>query len=152
MSRKPRWRLARIRELRSKGTPQARRFIVWHVSPSKLIPIPEEFKAQAIPGLTISDAGVWLRTQSMRSLALRDRLAGGAPWIEKSEFKRCELCGRPMIGTESEGYRVKLEEEGRGIVCGEHCNRDREAKTWIRIYPKAQNFLDKAKQRRKKVA
>jgi hypothetical protein len=61
-----------------------------------------------------------------------DRAAGGRSQFSKTEFRRCEMCARPLIGLEAETLRRFIESGplARTLPCGPDCARDRELKTW----------------------
>jgi hypothetical protein len=86
VSRKPPWRPARRRELK----------------PTALFAIRDYFIQRAVPGLSLLPGSVWLRPGAAKVLCALDRAAGGWYHVLQSEFKRCALCARPLLGAAAE--------------------------------------------------
>ena len=66
---------------------------------------------------------------AFRLIAL-DRAVGGRPKVLKTEFKRCTLCARPLLGAEAATCREVLESDPNAklLPCGLNCAKDRELK------------------------
>jgi hypothetical protein len=121
-NRKPRYRAARRRERRAQGITPVNRQYIWSVS------APTFLEFQPIYGLARVPGRIWLFPGAARGLL---RGVKGC-LVERFEFKRCELCHRPLVGSEATTYR-KLLESGRNIPCGSTCDRDQSLKLWTRL-------------------
>lgn len=115
-------RQQRRSELRSRGIRPAKIRRVWCVKLTALV-VPQWALDRRVPGLSGDVSRVWLRPRDARFLLQLDRAAGGEPWFAESEYRRCGVCGRPLIG-EDAAARRKLDESGRTarqIPCGDTC-------------------------------
>jgi hypothetical protein len=86
-----------------------------------------------VRGLSSWPGSVWLRPGAAKLLCALDRAAGGWCHVTQSEFKRCALCARPLIGSQAAELRKMLENDpnARTFPCGLNCAKDRELKIWI---------------------
>lgn len=135
--RKPRWRAARRREMKMRGITPANRQEVWCVQPSALLKVPDWVFRRAVKGLGSLPYyhQVWLRPRDAKRLCALDRMAGGRSHVTKTEFKRCHVCARPIIGAQAAERRKVIESgpAGRLTPCGPTCERDRELGVWTRL-------------------
>jgi hypothetical protein len=138
-NRKPRWRATRRREMKAQGVTPPNRLRVWSVRISELLDMPDWVSRFAIQGLGTLPRQVWLRPWKAKLLLTLDRAAGGRSEYSKTEFRRCELCARPLIGTEAEARRRLLEScpKARTTPCGPNCLRDREIGLWKKLAPRS---------------
>jgi hypothetical protein len=132
VSRKPRWRAARRQEMRERGIKPPLRWEVWRIRVSPLLTVPDWARQASIRGLQCTANEVWLRPRSAKLLLRIDRARGGYSEFTKTEFRRCDVCYRPLIGSEAEKRRLSIEADpaGRRLACGEGCERDRKLGTW----------------------
>ena len=89
--------------------------------------VPEWARKKAIRGLTITDTKVWLGRIAANFLARLDREAGGVSRITLSEYRRCGICDRPLLGVEAvERFEQDRRFAGEFTKCGPDCvQRDR---------------------------
>jgi hypothetical protein len=123
--------------MKARGITPPNRHEVWSVRISELLDMPDWVSSFAIRGLGTLPRQVWLRPWKAKLLLALDRAAGGRSEYSKTEFRRCELCARPLIGIEAERRR-KLIESGLlagTLPCGPDCARDRDLKTWKKLAP-----------------
>jgi hypothetical protein len=132
VSRKPRWRAARRQEMRARGITPPLRWEVWRIRVSPLLSVPDWARQASICGLPCTANEVWLRPRRAKLLLCMDRARGGYSEFTKTEFRRCDLCDRPLVGSEAEKRRLSIEADssGRALACGENCERDRKLGTW----------------------
>jgi hypothetical protein len=132
VSRKPRWRAARRQEMRARGIKPPLRWEVWWIRVSPLLTVPDWARQASIRGLPCAANEVWLLSWRAELLLRIDRARGGYSEFTKTEFRRCDVCYRPLIGSEAEKRRLSIEADsaGRTLACGEICERDREVGTW----------------------
>jgi hypothetical protein len=142
-NRQPRWRAARRQEMRICGIVPANRQKVWCVRCSGVGHIPQWIHEQILKpifekrvgGLTFFSSPfvlVWLRPKQAKRLI--GTLRTHNIWYEviESEFKRCQLCSRPLISLEATKLRTQIESSpsGRSLPCGPNCGKDRESGLW----------------------
>jgi hypothetical protein len=107
----------------------------WNVKGSALLDLPDSLFRRAVQGLAISAHQIWLRPKDARRLCALDRAARGGSQVPKTEFKRCDMCARPLLGIEAK-QRRKLIETGptaRTLSCGPNCERDRKPRGWKKL-------------------
>jgi hypothetical protein len=75
-----------------------------------------------------------------------DRAAGGRSEFLKTEFRRCEMCGRPLISHEAAKRRalVATSPTARALPCGPGCERDRTSEFWKKMAPNYRTRRDEA--------
>jgi len=115
-------RLEHKEELRNRGIQPARIHRVMGVRITAIL-MPDWARARSIEGLSVSDSFGWFRPSDARFLMRLDREAGGEPRSAEAEYRRCEVCGRPLIG-EAARMRRELDEScrtGRQLPCGQEC-------------------------------
>jgi hypothetical protein len=100
-----------------------------------LLDIPSWSLAAAIPGLSVVADAIWLSRKDARKLAREERESGGRAIVQTFEFRRCEVCRRPLVGAEAEERRrlIILSPEARRRPCGPNCAADRKLKVWSRL-------------------
>lgn len=115
-------RRARNRELRQRGVKVCRTRWVALVRP-EAIPIPEWARIRAVHGLSEREDAVWLQRSDAWLLARMDREAGGEPEMTECEFRRCEICRRPLLAEDAEARRELTESAATGgkKPCGGEC-------------------------------
>jgi hypothetical protein len=137
--RKPRWRAARRRELKARGITPSNRQRVWCVQPTALLANPDYvmLMRRAVPGLSPLPGWIWLRPGAAKLLCALDRAAGGWCQVVHSEFKRCALCARPLIGSDAAALREAIESSPTAKLqqCSPGCARDLDLKIWTRGVP-----------------
>jgi hypothetical protein len=114
VSRKPRWRAARRQEMRARGTKPPLRWEVWRIRVSPLLTVPDWARQASIRGLPCAPNEVWLRSWGAELLLRIDRVRGGYSEFAKTEFRRCDVCYRPLIGSEAEKRRLSIEADPAG--------------------------------------
>ena len=117
-----RYRRERLKEMRVFGIQATRRVRILGVRITA-IPMPEWVEEKRIQGLSSSESFAWLRKRDARFLMALDYAAGGKPHCSETEFRRCPICSRPLIG-EAAQMRRETEEScrtGRMIPCGADC-------------------------------
>jgi hypothetical protein len=121
--------------LKARGITPANRQEIWNVRTSALLDLPDWVFRRAVPGLGCLPHQVWLRPRDAKRLCALDRAAGGRSQVTKSEYKRCGLCARPLIGYEAEQRRKVVESGpmGRTTPCGPDCAQDRETRLWKKL-------------------
>lgn len=131
MSRKPRWRAARRQEMRGRGIKPPLRWEVWKIRVSPLLTIPDWARRASIRGVPCAANEVWLVPRRAKLLLCLDRARGGYSEFTKTEFRRCDVCYRLLIGSEAEKRRLSIEADpaGRTLACGGSCERDRKLGT-----------------------
>lgn len=126
-NRQPRFRAARRRLLKAEGITPRNRQEIWGVKFVRGM-IPPILEPYVIHGL--ADGGyVWLKRRGAK-LALR---MGWAREMIRTEFKRCLMCHRPLIGMEAESYRTLLELSPVAVPCGSRCEFERLSRLWDRL-------------------
>lgn len=86
------------------------------------IPMPEWARKKAVKGLTLTDSSVWLRRIAANFLARMDREAGGSPGLTTTEYRRCRLCGQPLLGPEAVArWELDRKIEGHRLPCSPAC-------------------------------
>ena len=130
-------RLARSRrlfDLRFHGIIPARRLRLWCVKPTNDLSSLELCK-RVIPGLTAPAGWYWMRSKEARELIRIDRASGGEPEILKSEFRRCDKCGRALLGAEAILRRqmIEIAPAARMTPCGDNCENDRASGIWMTL-------------------
>jgi hypothetical protein len=127
-NRQPRYRAARRKALRAMGLVPPYRHEVWQVTTSALLEIPQWAIERRVPGL----ASFWLYAADARQLCGLDRKHGGRPTVLKAEYKRCELCNRPLLGSEAakRNDMLAVTPNGHDVPCGPNCCADRQSKLW----------------------
>lgn len=131
LSTRRRWRLERKRELRDRGIQPARLERILAVRITE-IEMPAWAHERRIRGLSFDDTFVWLRRRDARYLMRLDYEAGGRPRWTETEFRRCPVCGRPLIGDDAR-MRRDLDEScvtGRQRPCGAECLEAARDKRW----------------------
>lgn len=117
-----RWRSERKQELKDRGIRPSRVKRILRVRITA-IPMPDWAARRRIPHLTFTDRVVWLSLRDGQFLARLDTDAGGETAVAETEYRRCPVCSRPLIGEDAK-YRRGLDEsavEGRRKVCGDEC-------------------------------
>jgi hypothetical protein len=125
-------RAIRRRALVAQGITPSNRQEVWRLELRYLKSVPDRFQKHAIKGLSAPPGVIWLPRPLGRSLFNIDARQSN---ILKTEFKRCLMCYRPLIGNEAEVYRKMLESSpgARKNPCGPRCAEERESKLWKRL-------------------
>jgi hypothetical protein len=131
-NRKPRWRAARRREMRERGTPIPNCQEAWNVQVTALLAIPDTILQRALVGFSVLPNSIWLRRGTAKLLIALDRAAGGRSVVTKIEYKRCNLCNRPLIGAEAAKRRLLLETDPttKAKPCDLNCTRALELKIY----------------------
>ena len=124
-------RRARNRELREKGRKPCRMRKAWHVRP-EVIAVPAWALERAVRGLSQSTDAVWLLPTDAWMVARLDREAGGEPEMTEVEFRRCEICRRPLLAEDAEARRHLTESAmtGNQKPCGGECFAAARDKRW----------------------
>lgn len=124
-------RRQRNRELRTLGRNVCRVRRVWKVTPTA-ITIPDWARQRAVRGLSESDDSVWLQRTDATILASIDRQSGGNPEMTECEFRRCEICWRPLLAEDAEARRGLTESAvtGNQKPCGAECFAAARDKRW----------------------
>lgn len=132
--RQPRYRAARKKAMYAEGIIPSRRLEVWVVKVARIEILPAWLKQRVIPGLKPSAPNqFWLRHLDAAALASFCETVRVAYSLVKTEFKRCELCERPMVGSEAEAYRAQIDScaKGREKPCGRNCEKDQKTRLWM---------------------
>lgn len=122
-------RLEKVEDRRNRGITIARRQTIRGVRITA-IPMPAWVEKRRIKGLSASDSFAWLMPADARFLMRLDHEAGGSPYCAETEFRRCPVCHRPLMGDDAR-MRRELDESavtGRMKPCGSDCieaSRDR---------------------------
>lgn len=125
-------RSARKRALKAQGITPAKKQRAWCVQVAREMLAPHWWKAKAIKGLTPQSGWVWLRPRDAKRLIRQHQRQGLMCSVLKSEFKRCELCQRPLLSTEAEQRRRVMESsgEGRSLPCSANCKQEQDCNVW----------------------
>lgn len=137
MSRKPRFRAARRREMKTAGILPSRRVWVWLVQPDPLFKVPET--TQQVKGLGNRPGYLWLWPADAKKLMAQVRRAGWKCDASKVELRHCSVCERPLMGNEAQQRRL-LDESGPGgrlLQCGAKCKEEAESGIWRKLNPHA---------------
>lgn len=122
LQRRRAWRRQVKQDLRRSGNPAARR--QWAVCVClTAIPMPEWAARKRIPGLTFTESTAWLHRRDAKFLIAQDRECGGSATYAETEYRRCGVCGRPLLGDDA-ALRRRLDESartGRMKPCGSEC-------------------------------
>jgi hypothetical protein len=91
------------------------------VEPSAIV-VPAWARRKAIRGLGVHADKVWLGRMAGMKLVRLDCEGGGTPLVTTTVFRRCQICGRGLIGVEAEA-RWELDRQfvGDRIPCGPDC-------------------------------
>lgn len=128
--RQPRWRAARRQAIRDAIGFAPMQCEVWAVYPTALKNIPDNVTRRQIKGLPPSVGYYWLKPSAAKLLITLDRAAGGHPRFQRTPFRRCLICARPLIDEQAIAYRMQLE-CAEGKCCGANCAKDFISKLWI---------------------
>jgi hypothetical protein len=133
-NRKPRWRRFQRQTRSQAGIRNANRNWVALVR-LKLLDLPAWSIAASIPGLGWDTQSVWLSRPDARRLARQERDSGGRAVVQVFEFRRCDVCRRPLVGAEAEERRrlIVLSPVARSRTCGPRCADDKKLKVWSRL-------------------
>jgi hypothetical protein len=114
-------RRARRKLFRALGKPLPRVATIVRVRLGALA-MPDWARRKAIKGLTLTEDTVWLRRIAGVYLARLDAEAGGEPEMTWAEYRRCTLCGRPLLDAEAE-LRAETDARfgGDQIPCSAEC-------------------------------
>lgn len=85
--------------------------------------MPAWVTGRRIRGLTFTDSIVWLRPRDAKLLIEMDQENGGEATYAETEFRRCPVCNRPLLG-DAAACRRRLDESartGRMKPCGSEC-------------------------------
>ena len=121
--------------MRERGVKPAARQWVWCVEPTALCPVPVWARQKAVRGLGQAAGRVWMWPTDARALMREICEAGWRCQVVKVELRHCQVCGRPLLGTEAERRR-RLDESGpagRSVPCGTECERDRASGLWRKL-------------------
>jgi len=135
-NRKPRYRAARRREMKAQGITPVNRQKVWCVtvgfSAADHKVVPAWASEHIIGGLRVWPNDFWLRPRLAIALMKYLRMVRVDYSVCKSEYKPCELCGRPVVGSAAEELRKQMgsSPKGRSLPCGKNCDKDREMGLW----------------------
>ena len=126
-----RYRQEKVEDRRNRGIKIAR---VQRIRGVRItaIPMPAWAAERRIKGLSFSDSFVWLMPSDARFLMRLDHEAGGDPHCAETEFRRCPVCNRPLIGDDAR-MRRDLDESaqtGRQKPCGAECIAASRDKRW----------------------
>ena len=134
-----RWPLLTVRQRRRErrdrlsafGVTPTRARRAWCVTITAIEMPPWAIK-KCIPGLSASLTRIWLKPRDARFLMHMDRAAGGQPWYAESEFRRCGVCHRPLLGEDAAARRQMDESTmtGRQLPCGSECIEASKDKRW----------------------
>ncbi len=129
-NRKPRWRAARRRELKAQGIIPANRQMVWTIVLTVVL-LPEWAAKKRVKGLR----DLWVDAAIGKRLLALDRRNGGQPSVTKAEFRRCDLCNRPLLGLEAAARRAIIETSatGRLAPCSPRCKDDLTMALWTKL-------------------
>ena len=91
------------------------------------IEIPDWLLKKAMRGFSRSKQHVWFRgrfRRNAKALMELDKAAGGSPEWDKVEYRRCEVCSRPLLNLDAEARRKLVESvtNGRQRACGPECS------------------------------
>lgn len=117
-----RYRQERLEDMRVRGIRPARKVRILGVRITA-IAMPGWVHGRHIKGLSFTESFVWLRRRDARYLLRLDREAGGEPYVTETEYRRCKICHRPLIG-DAARMRRDLDESsftGRYKPCGSDC-------------------------------
>ena len=126
-----RMRKAERRELLNRGIRPTRSRHVYCVRLEGFA-MPEWAGAERIAGLSMSDRMVWLLPSRARLLARQAEEAGGCATLAEAEFRRCEVCWRPLLGEDAKARRRQVEScgTGRQLPCGTSCYEAQRDRRW----------------------
>lgn len=121
------WRAERARRraqrelFRSLGRPLPRVATIVQVR-LDAIAMPDWARKKAIKGLTLTPDTVWLRRMAAVYLARLDAEAGGEPEMTWAEYRRCPMCGRPLLDADA-AARAETDQRfgGDQIPCSIEC-------------------------------
>lgn len=116
------WRRELKAEFRARGIQAARKQYIVCVRLTA-IPMPAWVQGKRIAGLTFTNAIVWLPRPDAKYLIELDRENGGTATYAETEYRRCGVCGRPLLGADAE-LRRRLDEStatGRMMPCSSEC-------------------------------
>jgi hypothetical protein len=130
-NRKPRWRKQHRQELR-KSDMDTNEKEIWCVTVMGLKQIPLEFLDAAVKGLPVTSGQIWLRKKAAKRLCALDRAFGGFSLATITEYRRCDICHRPLLGEEATARRelISRDPNGRSTPCGPECGKDKASKLW----------------------
>lgn len=125
------WRKAERRALLDRGIRPARVRRIFCVRLEGYA-MPEWAGAERIAGLTWSETTVWLRRRQARYLAREAEEAGGRATLVEAEFRRCEVCHRPLLGEDAKARRRQVETSvtARQLPCGASCYEAQRDRRW----------------------
>jgi hypothetical protein len=92
--------------MRARGIKPPLRWEVWRIRVSPLLTVPDWARQASIRGLPSAPNEVWLVPRRAKLLLCIDRARGGYSEFTKTEFRHCEVCNRPLIGSEAEKRRL----------------------------------------------
>jgi hypothetical protein len=130
--RRREWRKQRKEELKSRDVKLARKRWIWCVRITA-IPMPAWCQKRRIKGLSFTDSLVWLKPRDAQFLIARDQECGGSPVFAETEYRKCPVCGRPLISEDAKLRRM-LDESGmtgRQKPCGSECLEGARDKRWV---------------------
>ena len=131
-NRQPRWRAAHRRALNASGITTARAMHIINVKPSAIFDIPDSILRSEIPGLPKITGCVWLLPRDAKKLMTLDSRYGGWSKTLRVEFRRCDVCNRPLLGAEAADRRQVINNSptARQIPCGDQCAEDLASGLW----------------------
>lgn len=117
-----RLRIERRGELRQRGITPNRVTRVYRVDLDKLT-VPDWAARRAVKGLSGSRKHVWLRRWDAKRLEECEAQIGGLALLTETEYRKCPVCDRVLIGEDAE-MRRRLNEScmtGTQLPCGGDC-------------------------------
>jgi hypothetical protein len=116
------WRRELKAEFKVRGIEAAHKQWIVCVRPTA-IPMPAWVAGKRIAGLTFTESTVWLPRPDAKYLIALDRENGGSATYAETEYRRCMVCARPLLGADAE-LRRRMDEStptGRMMPCGSEC-------------------------------
>ena len=115
-------RQQRKAELTSRGIKAAKVRRVWCVKVTAIV-VPQWALDRRIQGLSGDVTRIWIHPRDAAFLMRLDREAGGDPWFAESEYRRCPVCSRPLLGEDAKDRRALDESSftAKQIPCGDTC-------------------------------
>ena len=132
--RKRRWRKARREAIKTSAGAAINQQQVWVVTTELVELLPVRFKKATIRGLRCSRNEFWLRPRDGKALVTLLKAINVGYFATWTQFKRCQVCGRPTVGSDAVALRKQMEQPGgRELPCGPNCRAEAESRLWRKI-------------------
>ena len=131
------WKRKRLRQRRAeriaRGIPERRRLKAVRVD-TGAIPVPQWAIDRRIRDTSWSANHVWLRRGDAEELAKQDRELGGEPQLTETEYRRCKICKRLLLGEDAAALRglAAASVTGDQLPCGSECLEAAREHRWRR--------------------